>query len=78
MVKSGQGQTTWSEFEKRNAPLTQPLILQKSNFAWVYDEENYNLVNDLDKSFDKAKSALGMKINGYTDDIKFVEIPNER
>jgi hypothetical protein len=54
------------------------LILQKSNFAWVYDEENYNLVNDLDKSFDKAKSALGMKINGYTDDIKFVEIPNER
>ena len=63
--------------------LTQPLQLNQQRIAFVYDENNYNLVNEIigeegygprDKGsgFHFSKGQLGIRIEGQIDDIQFV------
>jgi len=41
-------------------PLAKPLKMRRKEYSFVYEEQNYDLVNELLSQFDKAKGRLGI------------------
>jgi len=74
-IKTGKGVQPIDSFYNRKVPIMQSLAVKSGEWAFVYNNRDYDLANDIIESFEKAQGALGMSFKG---EPIWVEVPDDR